>query len=199
MGGRERRGKDNLGAKKKKREENIPGWRKGQGLPATSIQQSHSRTCQAARAKYRGREEPGPGRGRSASHPYSAEAGDTFHHLLSEKQQSSQAQRLLPGNLDYVATETTTSREPRLGKQSSRDKPLASCRPGPRSQEIHPAQDTTPGARWEERGRRGPGRRETKRERGGFRSTSFSLPLPLAGSGCPTLPKVLCWVTAGRG
>lgn len=96
--------------KKKKKEDNIPGWREGQGLPATSIQQSQSRTCQAARAKYRGREEPGPGRGRSASRPYSAAAGDTFHHLLSEKQQSSQAQRLLPGNLDYVATETTTSR-----------------------------------------------------------------------------------------
>lgn len=89
--------------------------------------------------------------------------------------------------------------EPGLGKESSGDEPAASRGPGPRSQEIRAAQDTTPGARWEERGRRGPGRRETKRERGGFRSTSFSLPLPLAGSGCPTLPKVLRWVTAGRG
>lgn len=37
-----------------------------------------SRTCQAARAKYRGRDEPGPGRAGaagSASHPYSASTG----------------------------------------------------------------------------------------------------------------------------
>lgn len=35
LGGREEGGKGNLS---KKKGENIPGWRKGQGLPATSIQ-----------------------------------------------------------------------------------------------------------------------------------------------------------------
>lgn len=74
-----------------------------------------SRTCQAARAKYRGREEPGPGRGlpaQPATQPpllSRHKPDDTFHHLLSEKR-SSQAKWFLPGNLDCVATETTTSR-----------------------------------------------------------------------------------------
>lgn len=74
-----------------------------------------SRTCQAARAKYRGREEPGPGRGlpaQPATQPpllSRHKPDDTFHHLLSEKR-SSQAKWFLPGNLDCVATKTTTSR-----------------------------------------------------------------------------------------
>lgn len=42
-------------------------------------------------------------------------------------------------------------------------------------------------------GRKGAGGeqegRETERERGGFRSTSFSLPLPLPGSGLPHPPQ----------
>lgn len=53
--------------------------------------------------------------------------GDTFHHLLSNKR-SSQAERFLPGNLDCVVTETTTSRErERLGlaERATGTKPMA--------------------------------------------------------------------------
>lgn len=68
--------------------ENIPGWRKGQGLPATSIQQSPQQNLSGSEGKVQrpGRARPRAGAAGSASHPYSAEAGDTFHHLLSEKQ-----------------------------------------------------------------------------------------------------------------
>lgn len=186
LGGRERRGKGNPRAKNTsgKHTRLERGTRTTSNFHPAEPQQNLS----GSEGKVQRPGEPGPGRGRSASHPYSAEAGDTFHHLLSEKQQSSQARRLLPGNLDYVATETTTSREPGPGKQSNGDKPrlLAGRALGARKCR---AQDTTPGARREERGRRGPGRRETKRERGGFRSTSFSLPLPRAGSGLPHPPQ----------
>lgn len=82
--------------------------------------------------------------------------GDTFHHLLSEKRQSSQAEWFLPGNRDCVATETTTSREERLGlaRRAPGAKPVSGQqRPGGRQE--RPVQDGTPGVRGEERGRRG--------------------------------------------
>lgn len=72
---------------------NIPGWRKGQGLPATSIQQSPEQKLSGSEGKV---QRPGRARPRAGavSHPYSAEAGDTFHHLLNEKERGSQAERL---------------------------------------------------------------------------------------------------------
>lgn len=120
----EERGVGNSTAKKKGG--NIPGWRKGQGLPATSIQQSPQQDLSGSEGKVQrpGRARPRAGAPGSVSHPYSAEAGDSFHHLVSEKQRSSQAKRLLPGNLDCVATETTTSREsPGLARRATGTKP----------------------------------------------------------------------------
>lgn len=166
---------------------------------------AHSRTCQAARAKYRGREEPGPGRGLPAlpatlTQPKQATPSTTSSVKNSE---AARPQRLLPGNLDCVATETTTSRErPGLARRATGTKsPTASRRPGPGGQKMHavPGQDTD--AR-EQGGRKGAGGRREGREteRGaGLDQLPSPFPSPSPEVGCPTLPKVLCWVTAGRG
>lgn len=61
-------------------------------------------------------------------------------------------------------------------------------------------QDSTPEARWEGRGRRGIGQEGRQREKEAG-SDQLPSPLPLPPSpevGSPTLPKVLCWVTAGE-
>lgn len=76
------------------------------------------------------------------------------------------------------------------GEQQGREAPQLPAGQGPVARKGTQSQDTTPGARWEERGRKGRGRKaDRERERGGFRSTSFSLPLPLPGSGLPRPPQ----------
>lgn len=84
-----------LGGKKEGRA--ISEQKKGKTYPAGErdkdyqrlpFSRTHSRTCQAARAKYRGREEPGPGRGpRLRQPPLLSRSGRHLppHHLLREK------------------------------------------------------------------------------------------------------------------
>lgn len=150
-----------------------------------------SRTCQAARAKYRGREEPGPGRGlpaQPATQPpllSRHKPDDTFHHLLSEKR-SSQAKWFLPGNLDCVATETTTSRGGGGSIWQRASGTGSTAWPGWVVTKC-PVQDGTSEVRWEERGRKGG------QEEAGLEQLPSPFPLPLSPEvGCPTLPKVLC-------
>lgn len=150
------------------------------------------------RAKYRGRQEPGPGRGLPAlaatlTQPKQATPSTTSSVKNSE---AARPERLLPGNLDCVATETTPLAErDRAGQgeqQGQKASPRLPAGQGLAARKCTQARGTTPGARWEERGRKGTGRKgDGETERGGFRSTSFSLPLPLPlpGSGLPHPPQ----------
>lgn len=191
MGGRREEG-DNPTAEKGK---TYPTGERDKDYQQLPFSRAQSRTCQAARAKYRGREEPGPGRGLPAlpatlTQPKQATPSTTSSVKNSE---AARPERLLPGNLDCVATETTTSGErPGLARRATGTKsPTASRRPGPGGQKMHavPGLDTT-GSKVGGKGRRGTGKKGGReRERGGFSSTSFSLPLPLPGSGLPHPPQ----------
>lgn len=79
-----------------------------QRLPFSRAQ---SRTCQAARAKYRGREEPGPGRGLLAPPATLTQLKQATPSTTSSMKKSAAARPSGSGNPDCVATETTTSRE----------------------------------------------------------------------------------------
>lgn len=69
------------------------------------------------------------------------------------------------GNLDCVATETTTSRDsPGLARRGTGTEPRGFLQAGAGGQETHAVLGHCPGARWEERGPRGTGR-EGDRER----------------------------------
>lgn len=196
-GGRERRGKGNPRAKTTP-EEHIPGWREGQAPPAASIQQSHGRTCQAARAKYRGREEPGPGRGpppATLTQPKPATPSTT------SSVKSSKAARPSGSCLGTwtMSQPKLPLAEPGLGKKSTGDKPQAPCGPGPRGQEAQELRTL----RREPGGRKGAGGDQEggrlREKEAGSDQLPSPFPSPAPEVGCPTLPKVLCWVTAGRG
>lgn len=132
MGGKEG---ERVIPERKTQAENIPGWREGQGLPATSLQQSHSRTCQAARAKYRGRESQAQGGGAppaTLTQPKQATPSTT------SSVKSSRAAR--PGG---SCLGTWTMSQPKLPLAESpglasraRGQAEASCGSGPRSQEM---------------------------------------------------------------
>lgn len=188
-GGREKIREGNPRAKER---ENIPGWRRGQGLPATSIQQSPQQNLSGSEGKVQrpGRARPRAGAAGSTSHPYSAEAGGTFHHLLSEKERSSQAERLLPGNLDCVATETTTSRErPALARRATGQSPAAPCRPGPTGQETHAVPGHYIGSKVGGQGQEGNRKKGRQREKeAGLDQLPSPFPSPSPEVGCPTLP-----------
>lgn len=130
---------------------------------------AHSRTCQAARAKYRGREEPGPGRGLPAlpatlTQPKQATPSTTSSVKNSE---AARPEQLLPGNLDCVATETTSSRgRPGLARRATGTKsPTASRRPGPGGQKMHAVPGHYTGSKVGGKGQEGKGKEGRQRER----------------------------------
>lgn len=133
-----------LGGKKEERA--ISEQKKGKTYPAGErdkdyqrlpFSRTHSRTCQAARAKYRGREEPGPGRGPPATLTQPKQA--TPSTTSSEK--SSEAAR--PSG-SCLGTWTVSQPKPPLverdrawqGEQRVRS-PAASLGPEPGGQEMH--------------------------------------------------------------
>lgn len=195
MGGKEG---ERVIPERKTQAENIPGWREGQGLPATSIQQSHSRTCQAARAKYRGRESQAQGGGAppaTLTQPKQATPSTT------SSVKSSRAAR--PGG---SCLGTWTMSQPKLPLAESPG--LASratgtsrgfLRVGPSEpgnaelRTLHPERGGRKGAGGDQEGGR------LREKEAGLDQLPSPFPSPAPEVGCPTLPKVLCWVTAGRG
>lgn len=150
--------------------ENIPGWRKGQGVPATSIQQKPQRNLSGSEGKV---QRPGRARPRAGAPPATLTQAKPATPSTTSSVRSSKAAR--PSG-SCLGTWTMSQpkppqaeRETGLGKESNGDKPVASPGPGPGGQEMHAVQDTAPGARWEERGWRGTGRKGVERERGVFR------------------------------
>lgn len=102
--------------------------------------------------------------------------------------------RLRPGNLHDVATETSSGRAGPAQRRSGAGPRLPAGQArgaGNRARATAPSK-----VRGEGRGDQEGGR---LRERGGFRSTSFSLPLPRAGSGPPHPPQGAVRGAAGRG
>lgn len=104
---------------------NIPGWRKGQGLPATSIQQSPEQNLSGSEGKVqRYREEPGPGRGLLVPSATLTQLKQATPSTTSSMKKSAAARPSGSGNLDCVATETTTSREsPGLARRGTGTEP----------------------------------------------------------------------------
>lgn len=84
LGGREEGGKGNLSKKKRGKHTRLE-----KGTRTTSDFHSAEPTAEPVRQRGQsteaGKSQAQGGGCGSASHPYSAEAGDTFHHLLSEK------------------------------------------------------------------------------------------------------------------
>lgn len=89
---------------------------------------------------------------------------------------------------------------PGLTRRARGTKPAASCRPGPGSQEIHAFRThytrSQVGGKGQEENRKG---RRLREKEAGLDQLPSPFPSPSPEVGCPTLPKVLCWVTAGRG
>jgi hypothetical protein len=124
-----------------------------------------------------------------------------------KKEQSSQAEWFLPGNLGCVATETTTSRE----RETERERKRKRARKRERlslarllkDQDLvvrksMQFQDSIPGARLEDRGRRQWAGRETEKE-AGLDQLPSPLPHALPGSGLLHPLQGARWVLAGEG
>lgn len=121
------------------------------------------------RAKYRGREEPGPGRGLLAPSATLTQLKQATPSTTSSVK-SSEAAR--PSG-SCLGTWTVSQPKPPLAERAQAwqgeqrgQSPAASCGPGSGSQKMHAVLGHYPGARWEERGRRLTGRkgdRESKR------------------------------------
>lgn len=136
--GWQERGKGNLRAKKGK---NIPGWRKGQGLPATSIQQNPQQNLSGSEGKVQrpGRARPRAGAAAPPATLTQPKQAATPSTTSSEK--SSEAAR--PSG-SCLGTWTVSQPKPPLverdrawqGEQRVRS-PAASLGPEPGGQEMH--------------------------------------------------------------
>lgn len=137
LGGREEGGKGNLS---KKKGENIPGWRKGQGLPATSIQQNPQQNLSGSEGKV---QRPGRARPRAgaAAPPATLTQPKQATPSTTSSVKSSEAAR--PSG-SCLGTWTVSQPKPPLverdrawqGEQRVQS-PEASLGPGPGGQEMH--------------------------------------------------------------
>lgn len=135
--GWQERGKGNLRAKKGK---NIPGWRKGQGLPATSIQQNPQQNLSGSEGKV---QRPGRARPRAgaAAPPATLTQPKQATPSTTSSEKSSEAAR--PSG-SCLGTWTVSQPKPPLverdqawqGEQRVRS-PAASLGPEPGGQEMH--------------------------------------------------------------
>lgn len=193
LGGREERGKGNPRTEKGK---NIPGWRKRQRLPATSIQQNPQQNLSGSEGKV---QRPGRARPRAGAPPATLTQPEPATPSTTSSVRSSEAAR--PSG-SCLGTWTMSQPKPPLAERDGAwqgehwgQGPTASPG-GPR---MHAVQDATPRTRWEDRGRRGTGRKGDREKEAGLDQLPSPFPSPSPEAGCPTLPKVLCRVTAGRG
>lgn len=171
-GGRDERGGGNSTAKKTKQKQGAtyPAGERDKDSQRLPFSRAQSRTCQAARAKYRGREELcGPGRGLLAPPATLTQLKQATPSTTSSMKKSAAARPSGSGNPDCVATETTTSREsPGLARRGTGTEPRGFVQAGawgpgsPRQ-----SSDTTQEPGGGKGPLRGTGRRETERERGG--------------------------------
>lgn len=200
-GGRDERGGGNSTAKKTKQKQGAtyPAGERDKDSQRLPFSRAQSRTCQAARAKYRGREEPGPGRGLLAPPATLTQLKQATPSTTSSMKKSAAARPSGSGNPDCVATETTTSREsPGLARRGTGTEPRGFVQAGAWGPGSPRSPRTLPRSQVGGKGPEGNGKggRQREKEAG---LDPLPPPSPSPEVGCPTLPKVLCWVTAGRG
>lgn len=115
----------------RKQGETYPAGERDKDYQQLPFSRAQSRTCQAARAKYRGREEPGPGRGLLAPSATLTQLKQATPSTTSSMKKSTAARPSGSGNLDCVATETTTSREsPGLARRGTGTEPRSFLQAG---------------------------------------------------------------------
>lgn len=181
--------------------ENIPGWRKGRGVPATSIQQKPQRNLSGSEGKV---QRPGRARPRAGAPPATLTQAKPATPSTTSSVRSSKAAR--PSG-SCLGTWTMSQPKPPQAERERRGLARRATETNPwlrlgqglvarkcmQFRILHQEQGGRKGAGGEQEGR------ETREKEACLDELPSSFPSPSPEVGCPTLPKVQCRVTAGRG
>lgn len=131
--------REEKGQSQTKKGENIPGWRKGQGLPATSIQQNPQQNLSGSKGKV---QRPGRARIRAGALPATLTQAKPATPSTTSSVRSSEAARpsgscLGTWTMSQPKPPQAERERPGLARRAMGTKPVASPGPEPGGQEIN--------------------------------------------------------------